>query len=66
MKILGLLQDFNSQQEAQNKSLKEKMIDLQAEVEKRFKLFTAYQSQDNLNEKVESLFNQIGKFEETL
>lgn len=48
MKILGLLQDFNHEQEKQNETIKSKFGVLESEVEKKYKLFKAYTTHDNI------------------
>lgn len=54
MRILGLLQSFNSEQEKQNESFKSKIQAFQQDLDKKCSLFKAYTAHDSLVSKVDT------------
>ena len=54
MRILGLLQSFNSEQEKQNESFKSKIQAFQEDLDKKCRLFKAYTAHDSLGSKVDA------------
>lgn len=66
MKILSLLQDFNNEQDKQNETIKHKFGLLETEVEKRYKLFKAYTTHDQLQSKLDDMDKKVSNFEKML
>jgi len=59
MRILGLLQSFNSEQEKQNHSFKSKIQAFQQDLDKKYRLFKAYTAHDSLVSKLDSFDKKL-------